>query len=280
VGKVQAILDEVTGKLRGVPGVVGVVLGGSRARGTHRSDSDVDIGIYYDETKGFEVQSLREIAMELDDEHRKDLITPLGAWGPWVNGGGWLVIRGYHVDFLFRDVHRVSRVIDDCRKGIVTADYQTGHPHAYLNMMYMGEVDLCRILADPEGRIAELKAQTRPYPKALQEAIIGRFLFEASFSLMFAEANRNHDDLAYVSGCCFRTVASLNHVLFAKNEEYCVNEKRAVAMVDRMALKPSHYKERIDRVFTGLSAKDRRGTEEAIATLRELISETEELVRR
>ena len=52
MGKVQTILDEVTGKLRGVPGVVGVVLGGSRARGTHRSDSDVDIGIYYDESEG------------------------------------------------------------------------------------------------------------------------------------------------------------------------------------------------------------------------------------
>ncbi|MEW9032999.1 MAG: nucleotidyltransferase domain-containing protein [Planifilum fimeticola] len=267
--RVQKILDDVTRKLEGLPGVVGVVLGGSRAKGTHRPDSDIDIGIYYDESKGFEVRSVGEIATELDDEHRTDLITSLGAWGPWVNGGGWLVIGGYHVDFLFRDVRRVAQVIDDCAKGIVTADYQTGHPHAYLNLMYMGEVDLCRVLADPERRIAELKAKTRPYPKALQEAVIGRFLFEASFSLMFAEANRSNDDLAYVSGCCFRAVACLNHVLFANNEEYCINEKKA-----------EHYKERVDQVFTKLSSKDGRGTEEAVATLRQLISETEELVRR
>ncbi len=75
-------------------------------------------------------------------------------------------------------------------------------------------------------------------------------------------------------------MASLNHVLFAKNEEYCINEKGATAMADRFALKPEHYKERVDQVFTRLSSKDSRGTEEAVAVLRELISETEALVRR
>jgi tRNA nucleotidyltransferase (CCA-adding enzyme) len=47
---VQKIINNVTRKLEGVPGIIGVVLGGSRARGTHRPDSDIDIGIYYDES--------------------------------------------------------------------------------------------------------------------------------------------------------------------------------------------------------------------------------------
>ena len=49
------------------------------------------------------------------------------------------MIEGYHVDFLFRDVHRVSGIIDDCSAGSVSVHYQTGHPHAYLNVMYMGK---------------------------------------------------------------------------------------------------------------------------------------------
>jgi predicted nucleotidyltransferase len=40
-------------------------LGGSRARGTHRPDSDIDIGIYYDESAGFDVARLNEIALRL-----------------------------------------------------------------------------------------------------------------------------------------------------------------------------------------------------------------------
>jgi predicted nucleotidyltransferase len=35
--------------LAGVPGVAAVTLGGSRARGEQRADSDWDIGVYYRE---------------------------------------------------------------------------------------------------------------------------------------------------------------------------------------------------------------------------------------
>jgi hypothetical protein len=190
------------------------------------------------ESAGFDVARLNEIAKELDDEHRTNLITPLGGWGPWVNAGGWLIIQGYHVDFILRDINRVSQVIDDCLKGSVTAHYQTGHPHAYLNVMYMGEVSLCKILADPTNQLAALKAKTQPYPETLQEAIIKCFFFEASFSLMFVDKAVYQDDLAYVAGHCFRAISSLNQVLFAKNKQYCINEKKAVMMVDQFAIKP------------------------------------------
>ena len=40
-------LNEIADRLVAVGGVVGVVLGGSRARGTHRPDSDYDLGLYY-----------------------------------------------------------------------------------------------------------------------------------------------------------------------------------------------------------------------------------------
>lgn len=89
--------------------------------------------------------------------------------------------KGYHVDLIFRDIKRVSRVIDDCLAGSVLTHYHVGYPHAYLNAMYMGEVAICKILADPVNRIAELKAKTMLYPKNLQDAIIGYFLLESSF---------------------------------------------------------------------------------------------------
>ncbi len=55
-----------------------------------------------------------------------------------MNAGGWLTVQGYHVDFILRDIKRVSKVIDDCLNGKISSNYQTGHPHAYLNAMYMG----------------------------------------------------------------------------------------------------------------------------------------------
>lgn len=56
VGKfmtVQNILNEIIKELNGIPGIVGIVLGGSRARGTNHATSDIDIGIYYDESADF-----------------------------------------------------------------------------------------------------------------------------------------------------------------------------------------------------------------------------------
>lgn len=132
----EEVIGQVREALQGNSGVVGVVLGGSRARGTHREDSDIDIGIYCDGAADLDLQAVGEAAAKLDDGHRQNLITPLGAWGPWVNGGGWLVVQGYHVDFIFRDIRRVADVIEDCLRGNVSSHYQAGHPHAYLNVMY------------------------------------------------------------------------------------------------------------------------------------------------
>lgn len=273
---VQQLIGRISEELKGVSGVVGVVLGGSRARGTHRETSDVDIGIYYDESAGFDPEAVGKIATRLDDGHRENLIYPPGQWGPWVNGGGWLVVQGYHVDFIFRDIHRVAAVIDECLQGKVSSHYQAGHPHTYLNVMYMGELAVCRILSDPTGRLSRLKSKTAPYPKAVKDAIIGYFRFEASFSLLHAEKNAASDDISYVAGHIFRSISCLNQVLFALNEEYCINEKRAVRMIEGFRVKPRRYKQRIDRIIALLGA-DRESTSAAVGMLRELIAETEEL---
>lgn len=103
------------------------------------------------------------------------------------------------------------------------------------------------------------------------------FMFEASFSLMFAEDNIDKDDIYYVCGHCFRSISCLNQVLFALNEEYCINEKKAVRMIDGFIIKSKDYKSRIDEIITLLSA-DRDTTREGINMLKELISETKILL--
>ncbi|MEF2965607.1 nucleotidyltransferase domain-containing protein [Paenibacillus sp. M1] len=275
---VERVIDLINNELFGVPGIVGIVLGGSRARGIHHAASDIDIGIYYDESEGFEVGEVGKIATKIDDAHRENLIVSLGEWGPWVNGGGWLIVQGYHVDFIFRDIKRVSEVIDDCLEGKVSPHYQTGHPHAYLNVMYMGEISICRILSDPAGRISRLQAKTTPYPKPLKEAIIGYFMFEASFSFIFAKNNADKDDISYVTGHVFRSISCLNQVLFALNEQYCINEKKAVRMIEGFQTKPMDYKGRVDQIITLISS-DKTSTVRSIEQLGELVADTESLLR-
>ncbi|MEI3614979.1 nucleotidyltransferase domain-containing protein [Pseudogracilibacillus sp. SO30301A] len=273
---VDNIIQNVTKELAGLPGVIGIVLGGSRARRTHSPDSDIDIGIYYDESEGFNTNDIEKSALHLNDEKKDHLITSLGEWGEWINGGGWLVVNGYHVDLIFRDIKRVNKVIDDCLSGLVSIHYQTGHPHGYLNAMYMGELAICHVLSDPEGILAGLKRKTEPYPEKLKKAMIEYFSFEASFSLMFMEANANKDDISYMMGHCFRSISCLNQVLFAKNGMYCINEKKAVSMIQDFPIKPMNYKKRIDEIVSFLST-DKDKANQVVDNLKEIISETEAL---
>ena len=228
---VDNVIQIVTEKLSSLPCIEGIVLGGSRARGTHTENSDIDIGIYYN-SESFDLTAINQIATELDDENRNDLVVPPRAWGDWVNGGGWLVINGYHVDLILRDIKRVEQIIKDTEQGIVTANYQTGHPHGYISAMYRGELAISKIQYAKNESLCELKKQAETYPNALQKSLVNFFMFEAGFSLMFVKANSGTDDKYYIAGHVFRIVSCLNQVLFACNNAYCINEKKAIKLLE------------------------------------------------
>ena len=46
---------------------------------------------------------------------------------------------------ILRDIKRVEQIIKDTEQGIVTANYQTGHPHGYISAMYRGELAISKI---------------------------------------------------------------------------------------------------------------------------------------
>jgi len=233
----QRIADE----LIQIEGVTAVVLGGSRARGDAHPDSDIDLGIYYHPENPPSLESLRNLAARLDDRHSGDVVTNFGEWGPWINGGGWLQIEGQPVDWLYRDERLVRQVIDECRAGNPRVFYQVGHPHGFWTPIYMGEVFICKPLADPSGALAELKALTTPYPPALKTAMIQRNLWEAQFALDTSRKSALRGDVLHVSGGLFRCAACLVQVIFALNERYCLNEKGAVKLAPTFPLCPPDF---------------------------------------
>jgi predicted nucleotidyltransferase len=272
---VDTIIQLVREKLSSLSYIECIVLGGSRARGTHTEDSDIDIGIYY-HSESFDLITINQLAAELDDEHRSNLIAPPGAWGNWVNGGGWLIIQGHHVDLILRDIKRVEQVMKDTEQGIITSNYQTGHPHGYISAMYRGELGISKILYAKSDSFCEFKKQAETYPSALQKGLIDFFMFEAGFSLIFAKASMDKDDISYVCGHCFRSISCLNQVLFAMNEEYCINEKKSVNMINAFKIKPCGYKEKIDKIISLISS-DVDSTRKGIDILEGLINDVEGL---
>ena len=226
------VIEKAARAFAGVRGVESVVLGGSRATGCAGAHSDIDIGIYYD-AREFDADELRRRASALDDAHRTDAATEPGAWGPWINGGGWLTVDGFPVDILYRDIARAGAVIDDCLRGNITIDYQCGHPFGFVNSIYMGETACCVELFSASPRLREEKARLSPFPEVYRAAAIDKFLWECGFSLLCGRKVLGRGDAAYAAGSLFRCAVSLFHVLYAANGMYMLNEKGALARLEK-----------------------------------------------
>ena len=246
---VEYVISRIRETLCACSCIEALVLGGSRATGGADKFSDIDIGIYYNKEK-LDYTALNVMAARLDDEGRTNLICREGEWGPWVNCGGWLTVNGYPVDIIMRDMDRVAKVVERADRGEYSVHYQTGHPHAYVDVTYRGELACCNVMFSRGKKFMELKKHAEVYPAALKASLLQFFGFEAGFSCMMAEKSLPQGDGYYVTGHVFRAISALNQALFALNETWLLNEKKAIFRIDGFPLAPLHYAERVNTLFS------------------------------
>jgi predicted nucleotidyltransferase len=250
--QIEEILSQVVASVSKIDGIVAIVLGGSRARGTADDHSDIDLGIYYDRARLFSTAALGTAAQELDDRHVAGLVTAFGEWGAGVNGGGWLEIRGHHVDFLYREIGAVREAIDECIAGRPRSIYQLGHPLGFHVQIYAGEVHVCRPLFDPSAAIAGLKSKVAKYPEEFRRAVIRKHLVDAEFEISIAAKPAARGDVMYVAGCLFRAAGFMTLVLYALNRRFFLNEKGAFAESRGFTIKPAHFHDTVARILANI----------------------------
>jgi hypothetical protein len=260
--------------LAGCHGVVGIVLGGSRARGRHRPESDVDLGLYY-EKGSFDWAAVTGILEAHDDGRSPRGLAPPGAWGPWMNGGAWLRIGGVAVDVLLRDFGFVEGIARDAQMGSFSSNYLPGFPHGWHSFMLLGEVFYNVPLMGDLARLRALRDSIDPYPEALRAAVADRFLFEARFSALLLGKLAGRDEVAYSAGLAYRCAMCMVHALFALNRTYLVNEKGAVSVAAGFEHAPPGFGARIDEAL-GPSELSRARRDELLSAL---VEDVEALVR-
>jgi predicted nucleotidyltransferase len=240
----ERLLQQLVDVLKQVQGLKAIVLGGSYASGSQRPDSDIDIGLYYYEDQLLDVEHIRTIASQLNDTP-DPVVTDLGGWGTWVNGGTWLTIQGQRVDFLYRNIDFVSSTLDDCNVGTIRSDYWQQPAYGFHSFMYCTETIICRPLYDPDAIIEFLKAKVAVYSPALKQAIIKDFLGSARFTLDNTYKPAAHGEVYIVAGSLARTIHCLVQVLYALNETYYLSEKKLAKDVSSFRIVPERFLERI-----------------------------------
>ncbi|MFJ3184668.1 nucleotidyltransferase domain-containing protein [Streptomyces halstedii] len=250
---------EMAGRLVRLSGISAVVLGGSRARGTHRPDSDWDLGVYYRGAP--DLAGLAALASEFQGAP-VDVAGP-GGWGPWVNGGAWLTVDGVAVDWILRDLDRVGSVWADCRAGRFDVGVQPGHPLGFWSPCYVGEIALSRVLRDADGEVTALREAAGTYPEPLRRALADA-VWEAEFSVAAARTSAPSGDVLHVALCLSKAFGVLAQSLHAHHRAWCLNEKGALAATEALPRTPEGFADRVAAALRGLDV-------EAVGTAAEVV---------
>jgi predicted nucleotidyltransferase len=265
----RELVSTLSKQLGAIRGIKAVVLGGSYARGRARSGSDIDLGIFYSEAAPFSIQSIRELA-EVVNDTAEPVVAGFYEWGPWVNGGAWLTISGQRVDFIYRSLEHLERVIAEAEAGRYEIHYAQQPPFGYFSGTYLGEIAVCVPLFDPEARLDMLKRRVADYPEALRRAVVQDYLWAAEFGLAaFARKFATRSDGYGTAACLTCAVNQLVLVLFALNRKYLLNDKTALAEVAEFERAPLEFGSRVQKTLEhlGASAAELVAAVESIAQL-------------
>lgn len=270
------LVSSLVERLGAIPGIKAVVLGGSHARGRALPESDIDLYIFYSEAAPFSIRSIRELAGRVND-FPEPVVTDFYGWGPWVNGGAWLTVGGQRVDFVYRSLEHVERVIAEAEAGRYEQHYAQQPPFGFFSAAYLGEIAVGIPLLDPEARLDGLKGRVAEYPESLRRAVVQDYLWQAELGLAaFAPKFANRAGAYGTAACLARAVNQLLLVLFALNRKYMMDDKTALAEAAEFERAPREFGFRVQQTLARLGASpEELGA--AVESVTQLFRETVDL---
>ncbi|MEU1654714.1 nucleotidyltransferase domain-containing protein [Streptomyces griseofuscus] len=202
-------LSATADRLAALPTVRAVALGGSRAQGTHRPDSDWDLAVYY---RGpFDPADLRALGWPGE-------VSEVGGWGGGVfNGGAWLTVDGRRVDVHYRDLDVVEHELAEAERGRFRVEPLLFHLAGIPTYLIVAELALNRVLRGDLPR-------PPVYPEPLRRTAAEHWGGTARATLGYARANHAPQGrLTETAGALATAAAQAAHAVRGR---WVTNEKR------------------------------------------------------
>ena len=237
---VQQLVD----RLAGLPGVEAVALGGSRALGAHRPDSDWDFGVYY--RGSFRPADVRALGYP-------GTVVDIGEWGGGVfNGGAWLTVDDARVDLLWRDLDVVEHEIAEAAAGRWRLEPLMFHLTGIPTYLLLAELAINRVLYGQLPRPS--------YPAALRERAGRDWAARAELTLGYASsAHATQGRVAACLGLAAVGAAEFAHAVAATRGLWVTSDKNLFAtggmsQVDELmgALPPDPTAEQLDGMVASI----------------------------
>ncbi len=199
-------------RLGQIPGVVAVTLGGSRATGTHRDDSDWDFGLYYRGT--IDPDDVRALGWA------GQVFAP-GEWGRLLNGGAWLEVDGVPVDLIYRDVDEVLAWTAQAEQGRFEIQREVGYVAGIATYVLAGE------LAINETLVGDLPRPS--FPERLRQTAPELWYRLAAGALAIGEVHADRGDLVAALANLTQAVLATAQGRLAAAGGWALNEKQVIA---------------------------------------------------
>jgi predicted nucleotidyltransferase len=227
-----AFVAHVTERLAGLPSVCAVALGGSRAAGTQRPDSDWDFAVYY---RGrFDPGALRALGWPGE-------ASEVGGWGGGVfNGGAWLRIGERRLDVHYRDLDDVEYRLSEARAGRFAIERLMFHLAGIPTYLVVAELAVNQVL---HGDLP-----CPDYPEELRRHAPEQWWNTAAGTLGYARAA--HAERGHLTDCVGAiaiAACEAAHAVMAARGQWVTNEK---TLLDRAGLRGG-----IDGVLAGLTPR-------------------------
>jgi hypothetical protein len=198
-------------RLAEIPGVLAVTLGGSRATGTHRPDSDWDFGLYYRGT--IDADDVRALGFE------GQVFAP-GEWGRLVNGGAWLEVEGQRVDVIYRDLDEVLSWTSEAEQGRFEIQREVGYVAGIATYVLAGELALNEVLVGHLPRPS--------FPARLRETAPPLWFRLATGALAVGRTHADRGDSIAAMANFTQAVLAVAQGRLATKGEWALNEKRII----------------------------------------------------
>jgi hypothetical protein len=203
-------IEDLVDELATSDGVTAVVLGGSRAIGRNRPDSDWDLGVY---SRG---------SIDLTGLAARGPVHPPGTWGRIMNGGSWLTIGGVRVDVLLRDLDAVEHWTTEAAAGRFAIDGLPGYVAGIPTYSLAAEVDASQVL---RGALTVDAA----FPPALRVSGPTTWRINRDFSLDYADKHARRGDVVGTLGMTVRAMFEEAHARCCAAGTWVLNEKHLLA---------------------------------------------------
>ncbi len=249
-----AFLEYVADRLAALPEVQAVSLGGSRAAGTNRPDSDWDFGIYY---RGhFDPQALRDLGWP-------GQVFEVGGWSDGVfNSGAWLDVDGRRTDVHYRELNTIDGEIAAARAGRFQIEPLMFHLAGIPSYLVLAELAIGNTL---RGELPKLD-----YPRALSDAAARIWWSRAERTFDYARANHvPHRRVTQCAGMVALAATQAAHAVLGARAQWITNEKNLLTLAGL----------RVVDEYLGLADPDPDALRDIVDRSRDLCSQTLQMAK-